>query len=221
MAEKYGEIPQRFTKAWWEYCAYYYKWHVIITLAAIVIAAVTIVQCATRTRYDMTVVYAGHKSYSEEEVARFQELASQYVTDIDENGECNVMLMPLMFVDNPGSEEYDYAIQTKLDMSFTDKYTYVYLMDRAEAELYLNRENIADTFEDFTFYAPDASGEVLFAPDGVGYAVSLTDSAPLKNNDIYCEDLFVLVAKNNRDDAKSMLAHDDAIITARKLIVSK
>lgn len=219
MAEKYGEIPKRFTKAWWDYCAYYYKWHVIITLAAVIIAAVTIVQCATRTRYDMTVVYAGHKNYSEEEISCMQEVLSEYITDIDENGEKNVMLMPLMFVDNPGSEEYDYAIQTKLDMSFTDKYTYVYLMDRQEAELYLNRENIADTFEDVTAFVPNAFSEVLYAPDGTGYAVSLSDSTLMKNNDIYCDDLFVLVAKSNNTDEKSALAHEDALFVARKLTV--
>ena len=31
MAEKYGEIPPRFTRAWWNYFWYYYKWRVVIT----------------------------------------------------------------------------------------------------------------------------------------------------------------------------------------------
>ena len=49
MAEKYGEVPPKFTKKWWEYFWDYYKWHVIITVVAVLIASVTIVQCATRT----------------------------------------------------------------------------------------------------------------------------------------------------------------------------
>ena len=65
MAEKYGEVPPKFTKKWWEYFWDYYKWHVIITVVAVLIASVTIVQCATRPKYDMNVVYAGHMNYSE------------------------------------------------------------------------------------------------------------------------------------------------------------
>ncbi len=86
MAEKYGEIPPRFTKQWWDYVWYYYKWHIIITVIAVIIAAVTMVQCATRTKYDMNVIYAGHKSYSEEEITRLQEVVSEYITD----KKCNV-----------------------------------------------------------------------------------------------------------------------------------
>lgn len=218
MAEKYGEIPPRFTKQWWDYVWYYYKWHITITVLAIIIASVTMVQCATRTRYDMTVVYAGHMNYSDDEIIRLQELLSEHITDIDENGEKNVMFMPLMFADNPGSEEYDYAMQTKLDLSFTDDYTFIYLMDKSEAELYLQRESIADTFENTDLYAENTDAEILRASDGTGYAVSLRNSALLKNNNIYCEDLYILIAKNNDDNEKRAISHGDALNTARELI---
>lgn len=218
MAEKYGEIPPRFTKQWWDYVWYYYKWHITITVLAIIIASVTMVQCATRTRYDMTVVYAGHMNYSDDEIIRLQELLSEHITDIDENGEKNVMFMPLMFADNPSSEEYDYAMQTKLDLSFTDDYTFIYLMDKSEAELYLQRESIADTFENTDLYAENTDAEILRASDGTGYAVSLRNSALLKNNNIYCEDLYILIAKNNDDNEKRAISHGDALNTARELI---
>lgn len=218
MAEKYGEIPPRFTKQWWDYVWYYYKWHITITVLAIIIASVTMVQCATRTRYDMTVVYAGHMNYSDDEIIRLQELLSEHITDIDENGEKNVMFMPLMFADNPGSEEYDYAMQTKLDLSFTDDYTFIYLMDKSEAELYLQRESIADTFENTDLYAENTDAEILRASDGTGYAVNLRNSALLKNNNIYCEDLYILIAKNNDDNEKRAISHEDALNTARELI---
>lgn len=218
MAEKYGEIPPRFTRAWWEYFWYYYKWHVIITVTAVVVALVTIVQCATRTKYDMTVVYAGHKNYSETEINRLQEILSERVSDIDENGETNVMFLPLMFADNKGAEEYDYAMQTKLDMTFTDDYTYIYLMDKAEAELYLQREHVSDIFTPADTYADITAAETLNAADGRGYAVKLSDSALLKDNNIYCEDLYVLVVQNSKPDEKSVQSYEDALNIARELI---
>lgn len=214
--EKYGEAPPRFTKKWWEYFWYYYKWHTIITVAAVIVAAVTIVQCAAREKYDMNIVYAGHMHYSEEEITRAEELFSQYVTDIDENGEQSVFFQTLMFSDGAGNEEYDYVMQTKLDLSFTDDCTFIYLMDEIEASLYLNRESAGDTFENTEIYAPDA--EVLTAEDGTGYAVNLKDSALLKENGIYCDDLYLLVRNNHKTDEKSIQAHEDALRIAKELI---
>ena len=97
MAEKYGEEPPKFTKKWWEYFWDYYKWHVIITVVAVLIASVTIVQCATRPKYDMNVVYAGHMNYSEEEINKLKEIISERISDIDGNGENSVLLSTLVF----------------------------------------------------------------------------------------------------------------------------
>ena len=93
MAEKYGEVPPKFTKKWWEYFWDYYKWHVIITVVAVLIASVTIVQCATRPKYDMNVVYAGHMNYSEEEIDGFKRVAY----DMNINSIDLVTIMPTSF----------------------------------------------------------------------------------------------------------------------------
>ena len=83
-------------KKWWEYFWDYYKWHVIITVVAVLIASVTIVQCATRPKYDMNVVYAGHMNYSEEEINNLKEIISEHISDIDGNGENSVLLSTLI-----------------------------------------------------------------------------------------------------------------------------
>lgn len=220
MAEKYGEIPPRFTKQWWDYVWYYYKWHIIITVLAVIIAAVTIVQCATRTRYDMTVVYAGHKNYSETEINRIQEILSEYISDIDGNGEKNVMFMPLMFVDNAGSEEYDYAMQTKLDVSFTDDYTFIYLMDKQEAELYLHRENVDSTFVPVGDYISDVTldwSDLLTADNDTAYGVNVSGNSLFTENDIYCDDLYAFVAVTSKTDEKNKLSQEEAFNIVKEL----
>ncbi|MCD8180166.1 MAG: hypothetical protein LUF26_01620 [Firmicutes bacterium] len=218
MAEKYGEVPKRFTKKWWDYFWYYYKWHTIITVIAVIVAAVTIVQCATREKYDMTVVYAGHMSYSETETEKLRDILSQYVTDIDGNGKQSVYFQTMMFSDGAGNEEYDYAIQTKLDLSFTDDYTYIYLMDEVEAALYLQRESVADSFVNTDVYAADTDAEILLGSDGEGYAVNLKDSAVLKENSIYCDDLYLLIRQNYSDGEKDVQSYEDALKIAEILI---
>lgn len=218
MAEKYGTVPPKFTKKWWEYFWYYYKWHVIITAAAVLVAAVTIVQCASRPKYDMNIVYAGHMNYSETEIEKTQELLAEYITDIDGNGKKAIDFQQLMFSDGMGNEEYDYAMQTKLDLTFTDDGTFVYLMDEIEAKLYIQRESVGEAFENTDVYAEDTNAEILRAEDGTGYAVNLKDSAFFKENEIYCDDLYLLVRKNNKNDEKNTQSYEDALRIAEELI---
>ncbi|MCH5211061.1 MAG: hypothetical protein J1F01_08880 [Oscillospiraceae bacterium] len=218
MAEKYGTIPPRFTKEWWDYCWYYYKWHVTITLVAVIVAAVTIVQCVNRPIYDMTVIYAGHMNYSEGEKERLEAILNAYVTDIDGNGKTAVDFQRLMFSGAAGNEEYDYAMQTKLDLTFTEKNTALYLMDREEAEFYLKRSSVADAFMNTDDYAADTEKEILRAADGTGYAVNLSDSTILKESNIYCDDLFVLVRLDNADENENNQVFKDAVNIAKELI---
>lgn len=218
MAEKYGEIPPKFTKQWWEYFWEYYKWHVIITAVAVIIAAVTIVQCATREKYDMTVVYAGHMNYSEGETERLKSLMEECISDIDGDGKQSVDFQPLVFSDGAGSEEYDYAMQTKLDMTFTDDFTYVYLMDEVEAKLYIQRKSVSEGFETTDVFAEGTDAEILRAEDGTGYAVNLKNSSVLRENNIYCDDLYLFIRVNSQNDEKSVQSHSDALNIAKKLI---
>ena len=44
MAEKYGVVPKRFTREWWDYFWMYYKWHTIAIAFVIIAVTVTIVQ---------------------------------------------------------------------------------------------------------------------------------------------------------------------------------
>ena len=168
MAEKYGEVPPKFTKKWWEYFWDYYKWHVIITVVAVLIASVTIVQCATRPKYDMNVVYAGHMNYSEEEINNLKEIISERISDIDGNGENSVLLSTLVFADNAGSEEYDYAIQTKLDLTFTDDCSFIYLMDKANVDAQMQKEVVDQIYDCTDSFIDSSSDKVVQAADVKG-----------------------------------------------------
>jgi hypothetical protein len=218
MAETYGEIPQKFTRAWWSHFWYYYKWRVIITAAALLIAAVTIVQCVTRPKYDMYITYAGHTVYSESMSEKLQDVFAKYVTDVDGNGKQAVLFRQMTFYDTAGNEEMDSAMQTKLDFTFTEDCNFIYLMDRAEVDLYINRDSTSRLFESADTWAQDTSAEILTSDEGTAYAVNLKDSSLLKENDIYCEDLYLLVRTNSKKDSKNIQAHEDALKLAKELI---
>lgn len=219
MAEKYGTVPPKWTKEWWEYFWDYYKWHTIITAFVIVCVAVTIVQCATREKYDITMTYAGHKIYTEEEIDRAAKGLAQYVDDVDGNGEQSIFFQQLNFMDEMGSEEYDYASQSKLDMEFYNECSFLFLYDSTETETMLNRDTASEVYIPVSEWAdtmPDES--LLYSKDGVPYAVKLDNSAFLEENNIYHEDLYVIIRRNYSEDEKNILANESSVRIANVLI---
>lgn len=218
--EKYGEIPPRFSGAWFGYIWEYYKWHILGTVFAIVLIAVWLFQCTHRVKYDMTIVYAGHMTYSEEQQAKICEKAAEYVPDIDGNEKINIYFQPLVFSDKAGNEEYDYAVQTKLDLTFVDDYAYIYLMDEIEATLYMQRDSITDIFEPVSAFADEADAETFSGEsDGIAHAVSLAGSSILKENGIDGDNLYLMVRKNtNPNEEKDIKSHDGAIEFAKALM---
>ena len=60
MSEKYGNLPDKFTKAWWEYYWEYYKWYVIVPIIVIIAVILTIYAKVTETKYDITLTYAAN-----------------------------------------------------------------------------------------------------------------------------------------------------------------
>ena len=217
--EKYGEVPPRFTKKWWGHIWEYYKWHFIITALAILIAVVTIVQCTHRTEYDLVMIYAGHKDLPNMTQNRLYELATERVDDVDGNGEVVVDLKTLVFTDIDGNEDYDFAIQTKLDLSFLDDYTYIYLMDEAQARIYTGRKDTTDAFEEVGAFYNGTDKEILYTTDeNKSFAVSLKDSALLKEKGIDADDLYMMVRRDNGASEKNTKSHESAIELAKELV---
>lgn len=220
MAEKYGTVPDRWTKEWWAYFWDYYKLHTIAAVFIIVCIAVTIVQYATRERYDLTVTYAGYKMYSDEDAEKIQNVLSQYTEDVDKNGEKSVFFQDMTFMGTPGSEEYDYAIQSKLDVQFVDDAAYLFIYDEKEIHTMMGRNAVSGQYTAVEDWADAEIDDSLLykAEDGKSYAVKLSDSALLGENGIYHDDLYVLVRKNYSNKEKNILAYKSVVRIANELI---
>ncbi len=217
MAEKYGTVPPRFTGAWWEYFWTYYKWHVLIPLFAVIFAVVTITQCATRQKYDQTVTYAGHMVYSDEEMQKLHDLLLPEVDDTDGNKESALFLQQLTFSDQAGNEEFDYAVQTKLDIELGNDNSYLFLYDASELELMTNREAADEIYLSVSEWGENIAPEKIYEKNGFRYAVNLKDSKILRDNGIYCDDLYAVIKQNYSNDNKSAAAAANAVRLANIL----
>ena len=90
---------------------YHYKWHTIAAIFALFVIIVCTVQCATNTKYDIQVLYAGDHVFSRTssdgtwpEYANMSSTLGDFADDYDGNGETNVTFLDLCVVNN---EEYE------------------------------------------------------------------------------------------------------------------
>ena len=201
MAEKYGTIPPKFTKAWFGYVWTYYKWHIIGPLAVIAFIAVTIYQCTHRPQFDVEMIYAGHVVFSQAQVEEIPLGLAKYVDDVNGDGENNVFFQQINFSDDPGMEEMDYNMQMKLDLQFQRGETFLFMYDKAEADMMISRESADMIYVPVNEWADTMPSEdKLYMKDGVPYAVSLANNQKVKDAGINTDDIYLALRIDYRDE---------------------
>lgn len=212
MAEKYGVVPPKFTKEWWPYFWMYYKWHTIAAVFVILCVAITIQQCVTAPKYDLTVTYTGESGYSQEAEETIREIIRGYTDDIDGNGEPSPFFQQLIISQNESDAQYNYAMQTKLMLEFQNDCSFIFMMDSGSAGGLLNSESLEEAFVPVNEWADTAVDEELlhYSDNGTAYAVNLKNSAVFKNKGIPCEDIYIALEANGKDDEANKAAFENS-----------
>lgn len=212
MAEKYGVVPPKFTKEWWPYFWMYYKWHTIATAFVILCVAITIQQCVTAPKYDLTATYTGATGYSEEAEGKIADIIREYTDDIDGNGEPSPYFQQLIISENQADAQYNYAMQTKLMLEFQNDCSFIFMMDSGSADELLDSESLKDSFVPVSEWIENPIEEELlhYSEDGKAYAVNLKNSTLLKNAGIPCEDIYIALKENGKEDEANKAAFENS-----------
>ena len=219
MAEKYGTIPKRFTKEWFDYVWTYYKWHIIAPVMVFIFVGYTVYQCANRIPYDANLIYAGYKVFTDNQTKEISSGLSQYANDINGDGDTLVSFRQINFSDSAGMEEMNYNMQMKLDLQLQTSEAYVYIFDERQTELMLGREK-----EDLIYLPVEKwadkmpSDDMLYTVNGVAYGVSLRDNEKIKALGINSSDLYMIVKQNYSDEEEEILRFENAKKIAAALI---
>lgn len=220
MAEKYGVVPKKFTKEWWPYFWMYYKWHTIVAAFVLICVGVTIQQCATSPKYDLTATYVGTSGFSEETQNSVSEYIAQYTADIDGNGKSLPFFQQLVITENNQDAQYNYAMSTKLMLEFQNDCSYLFLMDSTYAENMLKPGSSYDG--SFVPVSEWASGGVetdrLYPAEGTAFAVNLKDTNFAKSLNLGDRDIYIAVRCESKDDEKNKQAFDNSKEIANELI---
>ena len=200
--EKYGTIPKKFTKAWWEYLWEYYKWHTIAILFVVFMISSLIYSNVTRTRYDMCVSYVGTSPFFEQSKGNLEELIVPVTEEITENDKIDVSFdvysIDASVAPDAASAEMQSAISMKLMAELEAGSGYLYLVSKGNLE---NFYALAGCFADTSLYAPDGM-EVFTDENGRACAVSLAGNEKLTAAGMDCSDLYLAVRSMYERDKK-------------------
>ncbi len=217
--EKYGTIPPKFTKEWWSYFWEYYKIHTISAIAALLLVGMTVYQCETQTKYDLSISYIGTTPISEESEEKLKEQIAPSIDEITGNKNIDIFLMTygidMGSTDNT-SAEYAYALNVKFMAELQSGTTDIYIMSKSNAE---KNSGYTDCFIDITTLS--GSDDVVRDETGKAVAVSLKDSRILKNSGIDSSDMYLMVRdlfEKNKDSKEYILNHENSLKAATLLL---
>lgn len=189
---------------------YYYKWHTIAAIFVVLVAAITIHECATQIHPDVSVLLATEASVSTTPLdfnAQFGEL----IEDVNEDGRKEVFLSEMWIPANPQDEQSTVMLQ-KVDLEFAGGETKLYLFDKTNYDRYITR----DAFTPVGRFI-DLSGvpeeKKVYNEAGEVIALNLKGSAKLKemgfqNDEIYA--CFLFVRPEYEEDPEEMAQYDNA-----------
>ncbi len=137
-------IVPKTPKEKWDNFWFQYKWYVVAIMAVTVVLAVLITQCATRTKYDMEVVYFTYTAALDEQTNAVAKYIAGYAEDVNGDGEINIQVVNCSFNGKSGDTQYRYTMMTKLQamiagdqnamLFITDEDSYKYLADLSNGD---------------------------------------------------------------------------------------
>ena len=206
MAEKYGTVPPKFTKAWWEHYWTYYKWHTIITLFIVVCITSAVYQSVTKEKYDITLAYAGYNAFSEESIEEISDKLSPLCEDVDENGKKNLCFSNIRFFKDDADADYNMAAHTKLQISLASDETYIYILDEKLLVSFIGDDADSSPFDPIeNWYDGTVNPETAFSRFGKAYGIPISECKMFEDISQNLENHYLLLRYYPRDDQKEQL----------------
>lgn len=219
MAEVYGEKPKIFTRGWWPYFWMYYKWHTLGILFVAVLVIVFGAQCINKTKYDLIVTYAGGAGWTNGAAEKLASELSEAVVDIDGNGEKNVLVETIILDSTGADAQMTYDMQLKIDIEMSQEEYNLYLLDAAETELMIGREEANLVFSPVSDWAEgEYPEEQLYIKDGTAYAVSVEGNEYLENLGIPTKGIYMLVRSRDGGSEAAVKSREGAVAAANLIL---
>ncbi len=221
MAEKIN-IPPKFTKEWFSYIWSYYKVHIMVGIAVLLLVIYTIHDFSTIVDYDIKLAtLTKDVIMSEEMQAELAEKMEEVTGDINENESADALVTHLSFSDSMMQDsQMMVALESKLMTMLISEDEMLYLCDEAMVKRLLSMKTNDDAFVPVKKWAGDIAEKELGYEYGDGiFAASLKESQLLKDTGLDTEKLYIMVKINmDADDAENSKRFEASCDFAKKVI---
>ncbi len=127
----------------------YYKWRFIVGISVVLLIGFSIYQVVTKPTFDLEVVMYADAFVNDESIANLENYLSQFVEDVDGDGEKTVDVIYISTGGMDGNIEYQSGIQMKFVAELSADMYYPYILEGKFYEL-AQQEGYAEAFEEFT-----------------------------------------------------------------------
>lgn len=202
--EKYGTIPPKFTKKWWEYFWEYYKWHVIVTAALVTMASITTYQVLNQPKYDAVVTYIGEvNNYTQTTENDVANAMKEYVADMDGNGKNDVKFQILAMPDSEKAVEnvqYTAALETKKITELQMGEGFAFIVDKTQVDYLYSADLVEGVFLKTSAWA---DSEILNNSETDEYFVKLSDNKFFKQCGFETDDIYIGIRELRADETEA------------------
>ncbi len=212
MAEKIV-LPKAFTKEWFSYVWDYYKYHILIGIAVIVLVVYTIIEISTAVRYDTNINFISGNVIEQEAADNITDACKVVCFDLDGNDEVNISFSQLNFIEETTNDANMYtALINKLMATFATEEEYIYIVDEKMMNEIVKMESAEGLFMPINQWAGTKSADDIFG-------MPLTNSSVLKSAGVDVSDKYIMIRGCfNSEDENLKVLQENAINIAKFLI---
>lgn len=206
--EKYGTVPDKFTKEWWDHIWYYYKWHFFGIALTVFLIVLTAVQCASKINYDAEINYVGSVYYSDEKtIDKMCADLSEKISDVNENGKNQIFFRQLTIAKEGTPEsltEYNGAMITKVALEFQTGDSYLYLFSSQELHRIIDRDSEEIVFQNpYDYLTGEIDEESVIKQNDQPCAVALPEDSAFLNSYSLTEEPVYLALRRTRESDRN------------------
>ena len=218
MAEKYGEIPKKFTSKWWSYFWTYYKWWVIVPVMLIVAVACLLTSIWKMERYDVTLTYAGPHFFPNNHVKQISKEFGVLCEDVNKDGKKLLTLANMTISDKDFDLEYKSSLLMSLQFALEEEEKYIFIIHKDFAERYLAQDAPRCLYAPINeWFTGDKSKYETLSAHGNDYGIGLDESDIFKKWNCDLKYHYLFIRKKPADKAE-LPRYDAAIKLANKLL---
>ena len=164
------------------------KWFIMGAIALAIVMVVCVAQCASRPKYDLSVVVYAYNFVGDDDCKLMADYLSQHCEDINGDGKVIVNVINCSYTEGSNEKQYIYSRNTKLQavlstdssalLYITDKDSYEYLSALSESSLFEGEPLVLNE----KFYKA-CDGEDLFAlPEGLQISCRVIDGTVIEGD---------------------------------------